>query len=313
MLRKGERWLRLTAQFAGILLICALSAGGQARHNANPPPSIRVDRNLVLVPVTVCDSRNRVISGLDKEHFRVFDDNVEQSVTEFFQEDEPIAIGLVFDTSASMGNKLSRSRDAANAFLSVANEEDEFFAIEFNDRPRLTVPLTRDTREIPERLFLTKAHGRTALLDAVYLALQEIKKSAKSRKALLIISDGGDNASRYRGTEVKSLARESDVLIYGLGIYGAAGTAEELYGPTLLSQIAELTGGREFPIADINDMPEATAKIGIELRNRYVLGFSPPAVQRDGRYHRLRVKLLPPPAMPRLNAYWRPGYYAPEE
>jgi Ca-activated chloride channel family protein len=299
--------------------LCAANlVSAQAPLNPLPPTArIRIDRELVLVPVTVCDRSNRAMTGLAKEHFRIFDDKVEQTVTSLWTDDAPMAIGLVFDTSASMENKLRRSRLAADAFFNVANPADEFFLVEFNDRPKVAVPLTSDAQEIQNRLTFTAPKGRTALLDAIYLALDEMKKSKSSRKALLVISDGGDNSSRYRAREIKNLVRESDVQIYGIGIYETAGTRtlmpEEVYGPTLLAELAEISGGRHFPVDNLRYLPEVASKIGIELRNRYVLAFSPTISQRDGRYHRLQVKLVPPPEAPSLHAYWRAGYYAPAE
>jgi VWFA-related protein len=282
-----------------------------------PTANLRIDANLVLVPVSVCDGMNRPVTGLEREHFKVFEDKVEQTVTHFAMEDEPLAVGLVFDTSGSMGSKLRRSRMAASAFFKTANPEDEFFLVEFNDRPKLVAPLTRDYEEIQNHLAFAPSRGRTALLDAIFLAMHEMKKSTKSRKALLIISDGGDNSSRYSVTEVRNLVRESDVLFYALGIYepsGARGRSpEELSGPGLLTEMAEQTGGRHLPVEDLSEMPDIAAKIGIELRNRYVLGYSPGNQPRDGRYHRVQVKLAPPHGLPSLKAFWRTGYYAPAQ
>ncbi len=277
--------------------------------------NLRIDSSLVLVPVSVCDPMNRPVTGLEKEHFKVFDDKVEQTVTHFAMEDEPVDVGLVFDTSGSMGYKLRRSRMAAAAFFKTANPEDEFFLVEFNDQPKLVTPFTRDVSEIQNQLTFAESRGRTALLDAIILALHEMKKSTKNRKALLIISDGGDNASRYTEGELRNLVREGDVLIYAMGIFEAGGardrSPEEAGGPGLLSQIAEQSGGRELEVNDLAEMPDIAAKIGIELRNRYVLGYSPSKQMRDGKYHHVQVKVVPPRGLPPLRAFWRPGYYAP--
>jgi len=285
--------------------------------HAEPGLKLRIDKSLVLVPVTVSDSKNRPVTSLDKEQFRLFDDKIEQTVTHFALEDVPVEVGLVFDVSSSMGTKLRRARMAASAFLRTANPQDEFFLVTFNDRARLAVPPTTDPGEIESQLAVTASKGATALLDAIYLAVSELKKSDKPRKALLIVSDGGDNASRYSEAEVKNLARESDALIYGIGIYEPFGsrsrTPEEMYGPSLLGEIAEETGGREFPVDDLRDLPDAAAKIGVELRNQYMLGYSPTDAEPDGRYHRLQVKVTRVPGMPKLQAHWRPGYYAPAE
>jgi Ca-activated chloride channel family protein len=282
-----------------------------------PQATIRVDSNLVLVPVTVCDPNNRPVTGLEKEHFKIFDDKVEQTVTHFSMDDEPLAVGLLFDTSGSMGNKMRKARMAASAFFNTANPEDEFFLVTFNDTPKLVVPLTSDASSIQTQLTFTQARGRTALLDALMLAMHEMKRSTKNRKALLIVSDGGDNCSRYTETEVRNRVRESDVLIYAIGIFEPYGTRgrspEELAGPGLLSDMAEQTGGRQFPVDDLSELPDIAAKIGIELRNRYVLGYSPTDQQRDGRYHHVQVKLAPPRGLPPLRAFWRLGYYARSE
>lgn len=278
---------------------------------------IRVDQTLVLVPVTVSDRSEHPITGLEKDQFRLFDDKVEQRITHFAMEDAPLAAGLVFDTSASMGRKLRRSRLSAKAFFQTANPRDEFFLVTFNNRPRLAVPLTTDTGLIENRLIAEKPKGSTALLDAIYLAVSELKKSGQPRKALLIVSDGADNNSRYSESEIKNLVRESNIVIYGIGIYESLRTRErtpeELYGPTLLSEIAEMTGGREFAIDRLKDLPDAAAKIGRELRNYYVLGFSPPGALHDGKYHKIQVKLTPPRGLPKLQTRWRRGYYAPTE
>ena len=285
---------------------------GPPESAAGPGANLRVDLNLVLVPVTVCDPMNRPVTGLDRDSFRVFDDNVEQKVTAFVQEDTPVAVGLVFDTSGSMGSKLRLSREAAVAFFQTANPEDEFFLVEFSDRPKLVVPLTSNTQEIQEHLTFSQSKGRTALLDAVMLAMHELKKSKVERKALLIISDGGDNCSRYTEGELKKMVRESDAMIYAIGIYGGAATPEEVSGPELLTQIAEQSGGRQLPAA-AGDIPDIAAKIGVELRNRYVLGYSPSAPHRDGKYHPVLVKIVSPRGLPLLRAFWRRGYYAPAE
>ena len=180
---------------------------------------LRVDRTLVLINVTVTDPLNRFVTGLDKEHFRLFEDKVEQEILQFSSEDAPISIGLVFDTSGSMGAKLQKSRQAAAEFFKTANPSDEFFLVQFNDRPELVVPFTTDTDKIQSTLTFTQSKGRTALLDGVYLAMHEMKKAHNPRKALLIISDGGDNASRYTETEIKNAVREADVQIFGIGIF----------------------------------------------------------------------------------------------
>ena len=284
----------------------------EPKEDGQRTPNIRVETRLVLIPVTVNDPINRPVSGLEKENFRVYDDKVEQTITQFAMDDEPIAAGLVFDTSGSMGEKLRRSRMAATVFFKISDPEDEFFLVEFDSQPRLVVPLTRDFGRIEEELTFSRSKGSTALLDAIYLALQEMRKSKKNKKTLLLITDGGDNNSRYSVTEVKKLIQESDVLIYAIGVFGGGSTPEEAGGPELLGHIAESTGGRMF-VAASADLPDMAKRIGIELRNRYILGFAPTSQAHDGKYHHIQVKVVPPRGLPPLQAHWRTGYTAPDQ
>jgi VWFA-related protein len=280
-----------------------------------PKSNIRVDTNLVLIPVTVTTPLGQFVTGMERDNFRLFEEKVEQRIMHFASEDAPLSVGLVFDSSGSMGSKLSKSREAAAQFFKTANPEDEFFLVQFADRPELVVPFTHSVEEIQNRLTFTQSKGKTALLDGLYTALNHMKKAKNPRKALIILSDGGDNSSRYTESEVKNLVREADVQIYAIGIFepvAARGrTAEELSGPSLLSEIAEQTGGRHFPVENIGELPDVAAKIGIELRNQYVLGYSPTNQDRDGKYRRVQVKLVQPRGLPPLRAFWRLGYYAP--
>lgn len=306
----------------GLILLAPLLFRGQdvnitprpkpaPKEEERRPPSIRVNTNLVLIPVSVNDPLNRPVSGLEKENFKVYEDKVLQNITTFAMDDEPIAAGLVFDTSGSMGDKLKRSRMAAAEFFKISDQEDEFFLVEFDDKPRLVVPLTKDTGTIENELTFSRSKGSTALLDAIYMGLQEMHRSKKNKRTLLVISDGGDNNSRYTVKEVKDLIQESDVLIYAIGVFGGGNTPEEAGGPDLLAHIAEQTGGRMF-FARPTDLPDVAKKIGIELRNRYILGYSPEGQPHDGKYHRVEVKVIPPRGLPRLTAHWRVGYTAPD-
>jgi len=279
--------------------------------------SIRVDTTLVQINVTVTDPLNRFVTGLEKEHFRLFEDKIEQKIRDFSSEDAPLSIGLVFDTSGSMGPKLQKSRQAAVQFFKTANPEDEFFLVEFNDRPELVVPFTPDTEDIQNRLEFAQSKGKTALLDGVYMAMNQMKKARNPRKAILIISDGGDNNSRYTESEIKNAVREADVQIYGIGIFEPIGsrgrTPEEQMGPGLLSEVAELTGGRSYNVENLNELADIAAKIGIELRNQYVLYYSSTNQARDGKYRHVNVKLVQPRGLPPLKAFFRLGYYAPSQ
>jgi VWFA-related protein len=279
--------------------------------------NIRVDTTLVLIPVTVTDLLNRIVTGLEKDNFKIIEDKNEQEITQFSSEDLPISVGVVFDCSGSMGSKLQKSRQAVAQFFKDANPEDEFFLVQFNDGAKVIQPFTRNLAQIQNRLAFTRSQGKTALLDAVYLGLQEMKKGVNPRKALLIVSDGGDNNSRYTDGEIKNLVKEADVQIYAIGIYESAGnrgrTPEELAGPGLLSEITEQTGGRQYPAESVSELPDIAAKIGVELRNQYILGYAPQNREHDGKYRRVQVKLVPPRGLPPLRASWRLGYYAPAQ
>lgn len=280
-------------------------------------PNLRIDTNLVLIPVTVTTPMNQFVTGMDKENFRLFEDKVEQEVSYFASFDAPLSVGLVFDASGSMGQKLIKSRQAAAQFFKTANPEDEFFLIQFNDRPQMVVDYTRDTEEIMTRLTFTQAKGRTSLLDGMYQALTHLRKGKNPRKAILVISDGGDNSSRYTESEVRNLLKEADAQLYAIGIFepiSARGrTAEELSGPGLLNDMAEMTGGRHFPVENLNDLPDIAARIGMELRNQYVLGYISKNQNRDGKYRRVQVRLNQPRSLPPLRALHRQGYYAPNQ
>ncbi len=284
-------------------------------HAIKPGQPLRVDVDLALVNVTVTDPFNRLVTGLEEENFRVFEDNVEQEIIHFSTEDVPISIGVIFDLSGSMSNKVDKSRQAAVQFFKTANPQDEFFVVSFNDRAELTSTFTRSVEDLQTRMMYTAAKGRTALLDAVYLGLSEMRGARNAKRALLIISDGGDNHSRYSEGDIKRLVKEADVQLYAIGIYDPLGfrgrTPEELNGPTLLSEVTELTGGRVFSVENLNDLPDIAAKIGMELRNQYVLGYRPSNHSHDARWRKIKVKLRPPKGLPPLNLFARTGYYAP--
>jgi Ca-activated chloride channel homolog len=280
-------------------------------------PDIRVDKTLVQIQVSVTTPDGRYVTALEKENFKLYENNVLQDIASFSSEDVPMSVGIVFDTSGSMGGKLNRSREAVTQFLKTANPEDEFFLVQFNDRPDLTVPFTPNTEEIQNRLLFTESKGRTALLDGVYMAMNQMKKARNPRKALLIISDGGDNSSAYTETEVRTAVREADVQIYAIGIFepfnSRGRTPEESNGPGLLTDVTETTGGRHFAVDNLAELPDVAAKIGLELRYQYVLGFSPKNKDRDGKYRRVTVKLVKTEGLPPLKALFRPGYNAPSQ
>ena len=275
---------------------------------------IRVDANLVLVPMTVTDPMNRLVTGLERENFEVYDNSLGQVIKSFSTEDAPVTIGIVFDLSGSMSSKFLRARRALSEFLRTSNPADEFFVVGFNDRPAVIVDYTSDVDDVEARMVMLKPQNRTALIDAVYLAVNHLKQAKYERKALLIISDGGDNRSRYTEGELRKAVRESDVQIYSIGIFDQyAPTTEEQMGPILLTDVCEMTGGRLFRVGDVGELSDIAERISAELRNEYVVGYRPSNMKHDGNWRKLKVRLVPPAGLPPLTVHNRQGYYAPSE
>ncbi|MFY9645591.1 MAG: VWA domain-containing protein [Terriglobales bacterium] len=281
--------------------------------NAHSKP-FKVGVDLVLVPVTITDPLNRLVTGLDRENFNVYEGKEQQEIKTFSSEDAPVSLGVIFDMSGSMSSKIERAREAVLEFFKTANPQDEFFMIAFSDKPEEIADFTSSVDDIQGRLLYTIPRGRTALLDAIYMGVTKMRQAKYPKKALLIISDGGDNHSRYTEGEIRSMVKEADVLIYAIGIYDHYfPTEEERLGPSLLSDVTELTGGRAFTIDNPNDLADVSTKIGIELRNQYVIGYRPKNPGHDGKWRKIKVKLLPPKGLPPLKVYAKTGYYAPTE
>ena len=290
----------------------AAPLSGPDAQRARPGELLRMDVDLVLVPVTITDPMNRLVTGLEQDDFYVYENNAQQKIKSFSCEDAPVSIGIIMDLSGSMTSKLIRARDSILQFMKTSNPQDEFFVIGFNDRPELIEDFTNSVEDVEARLATIRAGHRTALLDAIYFGVDKMKTARNERKALLVVSDGGDNRSRYTEAEVRSQVRESDVQIYSIGIFDPyAPTDEERLGPVLLNELSEDTGGRLFSVDDVNEMGDIAVKISTELRNQYVLGFSPQSLQRDGKWRKVKVKLVPPQGLPPLTVHARTGYYAP--
>ncbi len=275
---------------------------------------MKVDVDLVLVPVTVTDEMNRLVKGLSPANFEVLENKHLQEIKHFSSEDVPVSLGVIFDASGSMSSKMKVAREAVLEFLKSANPQDEFFLETFGDRPAQTADFTTSIGDIQSRLAFVVPKGRTSLLDAIYLGLGKMRQAQHPKKALLIISDGGDNHSRYSERELKSLVKESDVMIYAVGIYDSCfRTDEEMLGPYLLSEITSVTGGRAFTVSNPNDLPLVAKLIGTELRNQYVLGYRPTSSSRNGKWHKIGVSLKRIKGLPPLHVYAKTGYYAPSE
>ncbi|HEY6130306.1 MAG TPA: VWA domain-containing protein [Candidatus Acidoferrum sp.] len=295
-------------------------APGDVRHDTpglkiKPGKMLHTDVDVALVNVTVTDPYNRLVTGLEPDNFRVFEDNTEQEVVTFSSEDVPISIGVIFDLSGSMSNKVAKAREAAVQFFKTANPADEFFMVSFNERAELTSAFTNSVEDLQNRMMTTSAKGRTALLDAIYLGLSQMRGAHNAKRALLILSDGGDNHSRYNESDIKRLVREADTQLYAIGIFDPLGnrarTPEELNGPSLLTDITDMTGGRVFSVERLEDLPDIATKIGMELRNQYVLGYHPSNKAHDARWRKIKIRLRAPKGLPPLSVYNKTGYYAP--
>jgi len=272
------------------------------RHRPTPPPNARIDVNQVLVPVTVTDSLDRPVMNLPRDSFRIFEDEVEQKVVSFFREEGPVSIGFVFDGSSSMEGRMDRSIAAIEQFLKTTVPGDEYFLLQFNDRPSILSNFTQKPDGILSELHSIQPQGWTALNDAIFLAVQRMKRAKNPRRALVVLSDGGDNNSRYTDSEVRSLVRESDLRVYAIGLFEK---------PKFLKRLAAETGGGAVWARNLSELPDAVDKLSQEFRNQYVLGYSSANKQSDGKYRKVRVELLNSIRSMPLRVFWRRGYYAP--
>ena len=326
-LRHYWGWLVACSVPLALTILLALPATAQEvpAGPATPPPTeqdrvpyhknqlIHAETDLTLVGATVTDPMGRLVTGLEQENFRIFEDGVEQEILRFSSQDVPVSIGVIFDMSGSMADKIDKSRQAAVQFFRTANPQDEFFLVNFNDRAQLISPFTASVDELQDRLMYVGAHGMTALYDGVYLGLSQMRGAHNTKKALLIISDGGDNHSRYSETEIRKFVREADVQIYAIGLFEPDGgpTPEERGGPGLLTDLTAMTGGRTFNVQNLNQLPDVASKISMELRNQYVLGYRPSHRMHDGKWRKIKVKLRPPKGLPPLEVFAKTGYFAP--
>jgi Ca-activated chloride channel family protein len=287
---------------AACALLLAVTSDGQQQAALQ----FRADSRLVLVPVSVQDERSRAIIGLHRESFRIFDDGAEQTVSHFDTEQSPVALGIVFDTSASMRRTAPAAPLALAEVLGMARKDDEFLLIEFQDTPRLIVPLTRDPAELARAIGKSPLVGRTALYDAILFGLREISKSASTRRALLVVTDGIDNQSLASTAQLDRALREAAVPIYTLAVVNSGLRTSDLMAIEWLRRTAELTGGRKYE-SRAADLQEFARRIADDVRSGYVLGFQPSSAA-DGRYHRLHVAVSAVPGISRTRAAWRQSY-----
>lgn len=266
----------------------------------------------MTLTVTVTDPYNRLVTGLDPQHFEIFEDKVKQSIEFFNDDDVPVSLGIVFDVSGSMKGKLDRARDSLRAFVETSHQEDDFFLVGFNQRADLIAEFS-DGDTLVNKLTLVDPKGQTALYDAAYLGIEKVKQGRHTKRALLLISDGQDNSSRYTYGELRKLLREAGVQIYCIGIVefgGAAGGTLDLQGQAILEEIAQVTGGKAFFPRSAAELEDATTRIALELRHQYSLGYTPTNVKRDGQWHKIKVQVKPPRGLPNLKVQHKEGYYA---
>jgi Ca-activated chloride channel family protein len=274
--------------------------------------SLRVSVDLVLVPVTVTDDLNRPQTNLARENFAVYEGDRPQQIRYFSAEDSPISVGLLLDVSASMQDKIDTERTAVEQFFKNANPEDDYFVITFNNQPRVLSDVTRSTSGIETELGLVQPSGSTALLDAVYLGVSKLRQAQYPRRALVIISDGADNASRYKLNEIKSIVAESDVMVYAIGIFGTGPfkTFEEAMGKRWLSTMTDVTGGHTTTVKDLSRLPEECALLSRELRTQYMLGYHPSEAVSDGKWHKIKIRVTNPTDAEPFRSFYRKGYFA---
>jgi Ca-activated chloride channel family protein len=307
---------RILTAFLAFSLILLISSG-QAQVKSDESreqnkETLRVDVDLVLINATVTDSDNRYVTGLGSENFQIWEDKVEQQIEYFSSEDVPLSAGLVFDVSGSMAGMLPMARSAAVTFLRMGNPQDEYFLVEFSDDPRLVRDFTSDIADLQHRIAFSNAGGRTALYDAMYLAMDKVSRGSNPRKALVLITDGQDNRSRYSYSNVKEFAKERDIQVYAIALSAPTTTqyVSRMAGTAVLNDLTKVTGGRAFAPYSVNEMDGICRRIGLELKSQYILGYRSTNTVKDGKWRKIKAKVVPSQGMPRMSVRAKSGYYA---
>jgi Ca-activated chloride channel family protein len=272
-----------------------------------------VNTDLITFTVTVTDTYGRYVSGLGKNAFTVLDEKKPQEITVFSDDDAPFSVGVIFDVSGSMsGDKIKRAREALSKFIQTSHNSDEYFLIAFNQRAQLLLDKTRDGNAVLDKLTFVQTRNNTALYDACYLGVEKVQRGAHPKRALLLISDGQDNNSRYTFSELRRLLKESDVVLYGVGILsgGDANSQMGMEGQGILDELASVSGGKAFFPRSNAEMDDIFEQIALELRHQYSIGYKPVNFSNDGRWHKIKVKVTPPRGLPHLFVRAKEGYYA---
>src|SRR5262245_47779437 len=259
-------------------------------------PALKVDVDLVLVNVTVMDPENRYVVGLERPNFQVWEDKIAQQIEYFSTEDVPLSVGLIFDASGSMQPMLGYARQAALSVLETADASYEYFLVEFNDRPHVTVDLTKDIAKLQQHIIFIPAKGSTALYDAVYVGMEKVREGTNSKRALLVITDGEENHSRYSFSNLREFVKEQNVQIFSIGATGP------------INLLTELTGGYAFNGLGLDDICQ---KIAVELKNEYIIGYRSTNRSKDGRWRKVQVRINPPRGLSKLHLRAKTGYYSP--
>jgi Ca-activated chloride channel homolog len=315
ILKAGSQgWLGIMfCLFVSAVLVTAQVPTPEATPPDDPESPLRVKTDLVTLTLTVTDTFGRYVSGLTKSAFTVSDNDKEQEITFFSDKDAPVSLGILFDVSGSMSSdKIRKARKALERFVATSHPSDEYFLIAFNSRAQLLMDRTRDGEAVLRKLTLVQPKDNTALYDAVYLGVERVTRGTHQKKALLVISDGQDNASRYNFGEVRRLIKESDVVTYAVGIMdrGDATSSLGMQGQAFLDELSSVTGGKSFyPQSDV-EMDEIFERIALELRHQYSIGYIPKDFQADGKWRKVKVKVKRPRGLPRLTVRAREGYYA---
>ena len=298
---------RTSLLFVFLIFCCGLHLAGQDRKPQSTP-LFKVDVETVFVKIAVSDPLNRYVTGLEKEHFRVFEDKIEQEIVHFDQQSAPISVGIIFDISGSMKDNanIKKAKSAIAKFLEFGNLEDEYLLITFNQKTKLVRDFSQQDSTLQNDIIFQKPGGNTSLYDAVYMGLSYVMEGTNEKKALILITDGQDNSSRYSSKEVREFAKESSVQIYSIGQLGELG-----YGMAIIRELVNITGGRAFFPNNFNELDYYIDLIHAELRNQYVLGYRPTNQNHDGKWRRIKVQLEAPRGLPDLKVRAREGYYAP--
>jgi Ca-activated chloride channel family protein len=272
-----------------------------------------INSDLITLTVTVQDVFGRFVSGLNKSAFSIFDEKQQQEIAFFSDDDSPVSVGVIFDVSGSMsGDKIKRARDALSNFVSTSHNSDEYFLIAFNNRAQLLLDKTRDGNAVLNKLTFVQTKNNTALYDACYLGVEKVQRGVHPKRALLLISDGQDNNSRYTFNELRRLLKESDVVLYAVGILSGAdaGSSLGMEGQGILDELASVSGGKAFFPRSNAEMDDIFEQIALELRHQYSIGYKPNNFASDGRWHHIKVKVSPPRGLPRLFVRTKDGYFA---